>query len=171
MFRAHAGFVASFSVRLGVPPDEIDDQVQEVFLVAHRRGGYTPGPAKPTTWLAEIALRVASGRRRTARRRKLDLREDPGSTAEAPQPDPFVEAANRESLNRVQDALDALPSDRRAVFVLFEIEGESCDAIAAGLGIPTGTVYSRLHKARREFKAAYSCLQSGEIMSAQGAVG
>jgi RNA polymerase sigma-70 factor (ECF subfamily) len=42
--------------------------------------------------------------------------------------------------------------------VLFEIEGESCDDIAAGLGIPVGTVYSRLHAARRDFQKAFAKL-------------
>ena len=44
------------------------------------------------------------------------------------------------------------------VFILFELEGESCDSIAAGLGIPIGTVYSRLHKARKLFMEVHSRL-------------
>src|ERR1043166_4212655 len=59
LFRAHAAFVASFLFRLGLEPNEIDDAVQEVFLIAHRQGGYQPGPAQPRTWLAAIAIRVA----------------------------------------------------------------------------------------------------------------
>ena len=49
----------------------------------------------------------------------------------------------------MQRALDTVDVERRALFVLFEIEGESCDDIAAGLGIPVGTVYSRLHYGTR----------------------
>ena len=45
-----------------------------------------------------------------------------------------------------------------AVFVLFELDGEPCDAIAAGLGVPLSTVYSRLHEARKELKAAFARL-------------
>src|SRR5260370_9194828 len=59
LFRAHAAFVASFLYRLGLEPSEIEDAVQEVFLIAHRQGGYHPGPAQPRTWLAAIAIRVA----------------------------------------------------------------------------------------------------------------
>jgi RNA polymerase sigma-70 factor, ECF subfamily len=157
LFRRHARFVARFVTRLCVRPQEIDDVVQEVFLVAHRKGGWQPGPAQPTTWLAEIALRVASDARRKNQRRdaKLELEE---RDAPAEQPTPYERAAASEQLGRVQQALDALPLDQRAVFVLFELEGQSSDEIAAGLGIPVGTVYSRLHKARAEFKKKYERL-------------
>jgi RNA polymerase sigma-70 factor (ECF subfamily) len=50
--------------------------------------------------------------------------------------------------------LDALDLDKRAVFVMFEIEGMGCEEIASVLGIPVGTVYSRLHVARRDFEKA-----------------
>nr|WP_276603309.1 sigma factor-like helix-turn-helix DNA-binding protein [Nannocystis pusilla] len=61
-------------------------------------------------------------------------------------------------MRRVQQALDTLEEGKRAVFILFELEGESCEAIAAGLGIPIGTVYSRLHKARKLFMEAHARL-------------
>lgn len=157
LFRRHAGFVAGFLARLGCSMQEVDDLVQEVFLTAHRRGGYVPGPARPTTWLAEIAMRVASTARRTRRRRPAEP-DDGAIDAVAGSASPFDDAANAEALARVQLALDALDLDRRAIFVLFELEGESCDAIAAALGVPVGTVYSRLHAARQEFRAAYERL-------------
>ncbi len=155
LFQRHATFVARFLTRIGAQRQEIDDLVQEVFLVAHRRGGYEPGPAQPTTWLAEIALRVASGERRKTGRRdaRLDLAET-DAPADASPPD--ERAAAKESLRRVERALDELSIEHRGVFVLFELEGQACEEIAAGLGIPVGTVYSRLHKARAEFKRAYA---------------
>ena len=72
LFREHANFVANFVIRLGMRREEVDDIVQEVFLVAHRRGGFIPGVARPTTWLAEIALRVTSATRRRMRRSRED---------------------------------------------------------------------------------------------------
>lgn len=158
LFRAHAAFVASFLGRLGVEPPELDDAVQEVFLIAHRRGGFTEGAAQPTTWLAEIALRIASGMRRSRRRRADALAaagasEDAGAT-------PFEAVVAAESLARVQRALDTLSLEHRAVFILFEIEGESCESIAAGMRIPIGTVYSRLYAARRGFQQAYARAES-----------
>lgn len=158
LFRRHASFVAGFVFRLGVAREEIDDVVQEVFLTAHRKGGYSLGPAKPTSWLAEIALRVVSTHKRTARRRRLDPNEAALDAAIAPDGTPFDAAARAQALARVQSALDTIDVDRRAVFILYEIEGESCDSIASGLGIPLGTVYSRLHAARKEFQRAHERL-------------
>ena len=76
LFRAHASFVAAFLGRLGTPAAEIDDLVQEVFLVVHRKGGYEMGPAQPRSWLGAIAIRVASSRRRNAGRRTNGSRHD-----------------------------------------------------------------------------------------------
>jgi RNA polymerase sigma-70 factor (ECF subfamily) len=160
LFRAHAAFVAGFLIRLGVNRRDLDDAVQEVFLVAHRRGGFEVGSAQPTTWLAEIALRVASGLRRTRRRRPEDPEPDHEAPAEGPTP--FEAAAAAQTLDRVQRALDTLSLDHRAVFILFEIEGEPCDRIAEGLGVPIGTVYSRLHAARKGFQKAYARLAPNE---------
>lgn len=159
LFRAHAGFVAGFVRRLGVAREEVDDVVQEVFLVAHRRGGFAPSVARPTTWLAEIALRVVSTHRRSERRRRVGPDEEALRAAVAPHGSPHEVAEQRAALERVERALAALDVDRRAVFILFELEGEPCDAIAAGLGIPVGTVHSRLHAARKAFFAAHARLE------------
>jgi RNA polymerase sigma-70 factor (ECF subfamily) len=157
LYRAHARFVAGFVAQLGVRSPEVDDVVQEVFLVAHRRGGYEEGPARPTTWLAEIALRVVHTRRRTARRRPPgEALDEDRAAATRGGPHEAIEGA--EALRRVQRALDELDLDRRALFVLYEIEGESCESIAASLGVPVGTVYSRLHAARKRFQEAYDRL-------------
>lgn len=146
LFRAHARFVARMLHRAGVANAELDDLVQEVFLVAHRKGGFDPGRAKPTTWLAQIALRIAANhrrRRRTAPGELVDDRMRGGATADA-----AMAAA------RAQEALWRLDEDKRLVFMLFELEGVPCDEIAATLGIPIGTVYSRLSLARAAFVAA-----------------
>jgi RNA polymerase sigma-70 factor (ECF subfamily) len=134
LFERHAEFVARFLIRMGAKRQEIDDLVQEVFLVAHRRGGFKPGPARPTTWLAEIALRVASSERRRSGRRdaRLELGEaDAPSMASSPD----ERAIASESLRRVQRALDGLALEQRGVFVLFELEGQSCDEIAIHQGL------------------------------------
>lgn len=167
LFRAHAPFVAAFLGRLGIPPSDVDDLVQEVFLVAHRKGGYESGPAKPRSWLGAIAVRVASSRRRSAHRRKEVAVDDeqleavvfPGAT-------PAERYQAREALGRVQQALQSLDLEHRGVFVLYELEGESCQAIAASFGIPVGTVYSRLHHARRRFTASHRALLAADGVDA-----
>ena len=154
LFRRHAPFVARFVTRVGAHPQDVEDVVQEVFVTAHRRGGYLPGAASPTTWLANIALGVLSTRRRTRARHPEDITDEPGATAIASGVSPAEAIEVREAYERVQQALSRLDPDRRAVFVLFELEEQPCDEIAAGLGVPIGTVYSRLHAARKEFSAA-----------------
>jgi RNA polymerase sigma-70 factor (ECF subfamily) len=157
LFRAHAPFVASFLHRLGTPRSEVDDLVQEVFLVAHRKGGFVPGAAQPRTWLAAIALRVARVSKRTLGRR-LDSADEQVLAMAPEQHDPHRSAEVRQSLARVQRALSALDLEHRAAFVLYELEGEPCDAIAASFDVPVGTIYSRLHHARRRFLDAYAAL-------------
>lgn len=71
---------------------------------------------------------------------------------------PGEQAETAEALRRVQQALEVLDEAKRAVFILFELEGESCESIAAGLNIPVGTVYSRLHKARKLFMEVHGRL-------------
>lgn len=159
LYRSHAGFVGRFLLRLGVPPQDVPDLIQEVFLVAHRRGGFAPGPAKPTTWLAAIAFRVSSDRRKKLYRKPEDADSTfidlaPASTATLAD---RVEA--REALARVDQALQELLPKKRIVFILYELEGQSCEAIAEGLKIPVGTVYSRLHAARRAFMRTHERLQ------------
>ncbi|HEX4447227.1 MAG TPA: sigma-70 family RNA polymerase sigma factor [Polyangiaceae bacterium] len=154
LFRLHAPFVVRMLARMGMPPDAIDDAVQEVFLVVHRQGGYRPGAAKPTTYLANLALHAASAHRRRQRvrvARESDVPADETASAE-------VGASERletgESLRRLGAALDRLEPSLRATLVLAEIEGETCPSIAASMRVPLGTVYWRLHRARKELRSA-----------------
>lgn len=158
LFRAHAGFVASFLRRIGTAAADVDDLVQEVFLIAHRKGGFVVSAGHPKSWLAAIALRVASTSRRAHRRRREDA--DTGiEGVHSPNADAARVLEGRAALRRVQQALDTLALDDRATFVLFEIEGLSCDAIAAAFEIPVGTTYSRLHNARKRFIEAHARLE------------
>ncbi|MBI5534175.1 MAG: RNA polymerase sigma factor [Deltaproteobacteria bacterium] len=167
LFREHGRYVAGFLSRLGVRGPDVDDLVQEVFLVVHRQGGHVAGPARPTTWLAEIALRVAMAARRKGRR--TSLLSDPERAEGVPEHmTPHDELVHARAVRSVQAALDGLDLERRAIFVLYEMEGESCDAIAATFGIPVGTVYSRLHTARDEFLHAYARLVGMEPSSLRG---
>ena len=103
----------------------MDDLLQEVFLVAHRRGGYSPGPARPTTWLAEIAFRVLANARRA--RGRLESRmttsesvDEHASTAGGPEHD----AERSEARERDQRCLDRLDEDHRVVLILYELHGD-----------------------------------------------
>ena len=157
LFRAHSTFVCSFIERLGIRAPTSHDLVQDVFLIVHRKGGYRAGAAKPRTWLAGIALGVVRNhRRRMQTRTRGAVLLHPDAQERHTGPDSLCERADaRRALSRVKRALDALDEDQRVVFMLYELEGQSTSAIAAGLGIATGTVYSRLHTARKAFRKAY----------------
>ena len=160
LFDRHADFVAAFLVRLHVRSPDTEDLLQEVFLTAHRLGGYRAGPASPKTWLARIALGAVSTFRRTARRKHEVVDDEAVGLSPASGSGPAQAAENAESLALVERSLARLDEEHRTVFVLFELEREPCDAIAAALGIPVGTVYSRLHNARRDFLAGFERLST-----------
>jgi RNA polymerase sigma-70 factor (ECF subfamily) len=138
--------------RLGVHARDLEDVAQEVFFRVHRRlDEYDPSrPIRP--WLFAFAFRCASDWRRLARHR-VEVLLDPGEFA-------TDTCAADEALARTEDvalfmrALEALEMDRRAVFVLFELDGCPMKEIAELVGIPLFTGYSRLRTAREEFTAA-----------------
>jgi RNA polymerase sigma-70 factor (ECF subfamily) len=129
--------------------EDIDDLVQEVFLVVHRRLAEFRGDARLSTWLFRIAYRVVGAHIRRERIRRR-AREFFGFERSHPAPEPTDEQA------RVRTALDELSYDRRSVLVLFEVEGWTAKEIASSFGIPEGTVYRRIHDARAAFRRAYS---------------
>jgi len=137
--------------RLGVPLSDTDDATQEVFMVASRRlGDITPGSER--SFLFGTALRVASTQRRSAERR----REQPDGTLEdwvdsKPGPDALTE--QRRARRMLDEILDGLELDVRTVFVLFELEELTAPEISELLGIPLGTVASRLRRARDDFRS------------------
>lgn len=167
LFVAHAAFVAGFAHRLGVRSAEVDDVVQEVFMVVHRKGGFVEGAASPRTWLGAITLLQCRGRRRSAARRREDFDDVAIQHAAAQGQSPAHAAEVAESMTHVQRALDALDLEHRGVFVLYEIEGEPCAAIAEALAIPLGTVYSRLHYARQRFTEAYQLMAAAPQRSVE----
>lgn len=140
--------------RLGVGAPSIDDVVQDTFVVVHRRLAEFEGRSSLKTWVFGILLRVVSDHRRSLRRK--------GGLSELPHEDllPSSEASPAETLERTQAAalvnrlLDELDDDKRAVFVLAELEEVPAPEIAEVLGVPTNTVYSRLRAAREAFDKA-----------------
>jgi RNA polymerase sigma-70 factor (ECF subfamily) len=150
VYDAEFDFVYRVVSRLAGSSD-IDDLVQEVFLVVHRRLPEFRGEARLSTWLFRIAYRVVGAhiRRERARRR---VRQFLGFERPHPAPEPSAEQA------RVRTALAELSYERRSVLVLFEVEGLTAREIASSFGIPEGTVYRRLHEARAAFRRAYPAL-------------
>lgn len=154
LFRSHRAFVARFLYRLGVPAQAIEDTVQDVFLVVHQRGGYRAGPAKPTTYLAVIASHVAASERRQQRRRAARHGHTSVEELQANGEDPAHRVELRDELCRLQVALSRLEPALRDTLVRADLEEETAPAIARDMGVPLGTVYWRLHEARKQYRVA-----------------
>jgi RNA polymerase sigma-70 factor, ECF subfamily len=156
----HADFVWRSLQRLGVRSADLEDQLQEVFIVVHRKLGSFDHSARLSTWLFGICLRVAASYRRRAHVRHEELGlETSGNIDGNAVLDPEHAFARRQAIARLERILGALGLERRAVFVMFEIEGIPAGTIAETLGVPVGTVYSRLSTARAEFTRALERLE------------
>lgn len=161
IYNGHKDFVWLTLQRMGVPRSDLEDVFQDVFVIAHRRlHTYSP-EAKLSAWLYGICLRsVAAHRRRAFRRReRADGGEVGGARlgtehwhAQVEAPDERMQERERHAT--LNDLLDTLDPDHRMVVVMFEVEDHSCQYIAELIGVPVGTVHSRLHTARRKLAQA-----------------
>lgn len=135
---------------LGVPASEVDDVLERVFSSAAAR---LPDIADGCErgFLLQAAVRwAANARRARARIREIGYDELPDIPDLAASPEELAEG--RRAATILDELLAAMPVELRAVFVLDEIEEMSRSEIAAALGIPQGTVASRLRKAREDFE-------------------
>jgi RNA polymerase sigma-70 factor (ECF subfamily) len=144
--------------RLGVPDAMVDDAVQEVFLVVHRRLGDFEGRSSLKTWVLSIVAHVAKDCRRSIRRKSPHTRgEGPVEADTVPderRADPCSSAERSEGLRLLHRVLDALDDDKRAVLVMAELEQQTTAEIAEMLGENVYTIQARLRTARREFEQA-----------------
>lgn len=151
LFDAHYDAVFRIVRRLGVPDGDADDAVQRVFLVAARRLDEVE-EGRERAWLAGVASRTASElRRRAPARRELPVGDAPERSSETPGPEDLLLA--RERLEELDAILLGMTDDLRSVLVLSELEGCTAAEVAAALGIPAGTVASRLRRAREALDA------------------
>jgi RNA polymerase sigma-70 factor (ECF subfamily) len=159
-FREHHDFVWRSLAHLGVMAEWIDDAVQDVFVIAHRRRGTFDGRAPVRHWLYGIARNIAlKYRERWARAasRESELAERPTSAMSSE-----AELSRAEAASFVERFLATLDPDQRAVFVLADIEGHSAAEIAALVDSNVNTVYSRLRLARRRFEQAVATRRQEE---------
>lgn len=159
VFREHAPYVWRVLRRLGVHEADIEDVCQEVFIVVHRRLATFEHRSSVRTWLHGICVRVASDHRRK-RRTKPEADELTEQQAEVA-PSQVEALAEHEARQLLDSLLDRLDDNKRAVFVLYEIEQVSMQEVADAVDCPLQTAYSRLHAARREIEAAIAELHAG----------
>ncbi|MEI8259579.1 MAG: sigma-70 family RNA polymerase sigma factor, partial [Deltaproteobacteria bacterium] len=159
LFDQHFDFVWKSLRRLGVPEADVDDALQEVFVVVHRRLPAFEARSKVTTWLFGICFRVASEQQRKTRARREDITDAMPDAAD-PGDNPEERCEGREARARLDEVLAQLDADKRAVFVLYEIDENPVEVIAEMVGVPVGTVYSRLRAAREEFDRVLARLRA-----------
>ena len=153
IYQEHFDFVWRSARRLGVPDSAVDDVVQEVFIVVHRQLASFEGRSSMKTWLFGILRNLVLRQRRSwARRgREQALEESEVEAGEAGADEQLAESQARQVLHALLAQLD---DDKRAVFVLADLEQLSAPEIAEATGLKLNTVYSRLRLARAEMERA-----------------
>ena len=136
----------------GVPEAQIDDAVQEVFLVAHRRLRDFRGDSSVRTWLYGILRHVAANQRRTVRRRGAHEPLDPRLRSDAPDPEHELDIRQRAAF--VSRFVAGLDDKQRDIFVLALLEQLAIPEVAEILTIPLNTAYTRLRAVRAAFQKA-----------------
>ncbi len=150
LIQHHADFVFRTLARCGVKDADLRDGTQEVFIIAAQKLDQWEGQGAITSWLYGIAIRVASNIRKKAHRRHETFPDEMPEGIESRTPEGA--ALRNEARRTLERILDVLPEEQRVVFVLFELEEQTCPAISELLGIPLGTVYTRLRSARATFE-------------------
>ena len=147
VYRQDHRFVWRSLARLGVDDDRLPDAVHDVFMVVARRLAEFEARASMKTWLFAIAIRVAQSYRRDAsrERRRRDRVGQRGEGAERPH-------ARADAQRQLRDMLAKLDDDKRAVFIMAELEGMTAPEISVVLDVKPATVYSRLRLARAELE-------------------
>jgi len=152
VYDAHCGFVWRTARRLGIADEHVEDVMQEVFLIVHRRLADFDGRASMATWLFHLTRGVVSNWRRSRRREAARIATLDPTPAPSLDPEQAVEQARMVAF--VQNFLDSLETDKRSMFEWVEIEGLPVATVAAMTGVKLNTAHSRLRLARREFQRA-----------------
>lgn len=146
VYRQHAGFVWRVLRGMGLSESAVDDAVQDVFIVVHRRLGEFDGRHSVKTWLFEIAYRIACAHRR--KQRRTHTHELLDEQIVDPTRGPVESAERQQALRIFAELLEGLSDEMRVVLVLAELEGLTAPEIVALTGVPINTVYTRLRRAR-----------------------
>ncbi|MBX3214519.1 MAG: sigma-70 family RNA polymerase sigma factor [Labilithrix sp.] len=152
IFREHGPFVYTILRSLGVHPSDVDDAFQEVFVVIHQKLAAYEQRGTLRSWVYGICVRVTFRFRRRAGQAREIVTEEVPETA-----DPMTPAEHlreRQAREILCEILDELDDDKRAVFVLFELEGLPMHEVAESVQCPLQTAYSRLRAAREAVNAA-----------------
>ena len=156
----HAAYLLRVAISLVGSEADAEDVVQHTLVGAYKGLAGFRGGSSVKTWLTGIAVRQAARLRRTrSRDRTISISSSPddnGDSGGGGAPGPVTASATAAVDSRIdaEAVLARLSPEHRQVIVLRELEGLSYEEIAETLGVPRGTVESRLHRARSELKEA-----------------
>jgi RNA polymerase sigma-70 factor (ECF subfamily) len=165
LYDAHVDRVYRLAYRMAGDDDLAQDITQETFIRAFERLASFRGQSALSTWLHSITVSVALNGLRKVRR--LERREAPlddaGPVAAAGRPaDPDLRA-------RMREAIAALPTGYRTVFLMHDVEGFTHEEIGAALGIESGTSKAQLSRARAKLRAALGAFRDAPAAQAAAA--
>lgn len=146
LMRAHEDRVFSVCLRMMRDREKALDAVQETFLTVFRKADRFKAEAAFSTWLYRVAVNTCYDQLRRSKRREADPLPDHTDPVDAASLDEFEAVEIRPDLDR---ALENLPVDFRAAVVLVDLEGLALETAAELLGVPIGTVKSRVFRGRR----------------------
>jgi RNA polymerase sigma-70 factor (ECF subfamily) len=160
----HGRLVWRTLCRLGVAPGDVDDAVQEVFLIVHRRLHEFEARSSLKTWLFAVARNVA-----------MHFRDKAKRSATGPLDESLVDgrcgphdlAEESEAVRALYALLEELDDEKRTVFILAELEQWSAPEIATAVGVPLNTVYSRLRAARAAFNEGLARMKARDAWRAR----
>jgi RNA polymerase sigma-70 factor (ECF subfamily) len=153
LFELYGPRVKSYMMRQGADPTLAEDLAQETLLTVWRKAQlYSDEKGSATTWIFTIArnLRIDRLRREVAWQPLPENRDEEASDA----PDPEEQVTERERRDKVRAVLATLPADQSEVVMLSYVEGLSHSEIAERLGLPLGTVKSRMRLSYQKVKEA-----------------
>jgi RNA polymerase sigma-70 factor, ECF subfamily len=155
----HYDFIWRLLARLNVSSAEVDDAAQQVFMVLVSREQLSIKVGSERAFLYGVALRVAKEFRRKAQNSRNHSGPDPESLVDQ-RPGVDAMAERSQARRQLDQILEGMPDNLKEAFILFELEDMTVPQIAELLAIPTGTVASRLRRARALFQRAVSELRA-----------
>jgi RNA polymerase sigma factor (sigma-70 family) len=151
LFAHFAPRMKSYLMRLGTPPGQAEDLAQEAMLTLWRKAAlFDPARASASTWMFTIARNL----RIDAARRERRIQFGPDDLAPEPETAADTGLETQESENALRQAMRVLPPDQNEIVMQFYFSDKPHSQIAADLGIPLGTVKSRLRLALARLRAA-----------------
>lgn len=148
----HGSNIARTLRYLGVASRDLDDAVQEVFEIAHRRWGELRPEGSLGGWLRGVAVNVARNRRRAQGRAARKFAPELAEPVDPRMPEEQI--VERQRCEKLLSVLAELPDDLRTALVLFEIESASMKEVADALGVSLPTAYRRVDDARTALRRA-----------------